>query len=72
MMLEDLSFLDAKSSNASNLEAGFSNISLTNVSSPDEKRYRRNSNSSFASDVSFLPRYEFTANMYHLQVRKII
>jgi chromosome segregation ATPase len=54
---------DANTSNAS-FEAGFTNVSLT---SPQETRYRRNSSSSVASDVSFLPRYESIANMYHLQ-----
>ncbi|XP_019874355.2 uncharacterized protein LOC109602437 [Aethina tumida] len=44
-------------------EAGFSSLSLV---SPSEPRIRRTSNSSMASDVSFLPRYESSA-MYQLQ-----
>lgn len=49
------------------LEPGFMNVSLAS----NETRLRRNSNSSVASDVSFLPRYESSPNMYHLQVSQI-
>lgn len=47
-------------------DGSFTNISLQNSTSPSHKR--RNSNSSFASDVSFLPSFESHANLYHLQV----
>ncbi|CAH1997946.1 unnamed protein product [Acanthoscelides obtectus] len=43
---------------------GFASVSL--VSPSQEHRSRRLSNSSLASDVSFLPRYE-AGSMYHLQ-----
>lgn len=46
-------------------DGGFTSVSL-HTSTPMEPRQRRTSNSSMASDVSFLPRYE-SANMYHLQ-----
>ncbi|KAJ3650373.1 hypothetical protein Zmor_016476, partial [Zophobas morio] len=55
---------DATNISNSSLEPGFTNVSLT---SPQESKFRRNSSSSVASDVSFLPRYESFANMYHLQ-----
>lgn len=42
---------------------GFSSVQLM---SPTQERTRKNSTSSLASDVSFLPRYE-PGNMYHLQ-----
>lgn len=50
--------------NSPDKDDSFSNISLQNTSSPK----RRNSNSSMASDVSFLPAFEAHANLYHLQV----
>lgn len=37
------------------------------MSTPDEKRSRKLSNSSIASDVSFLPRYETPTNLYRMQ-----
>lgn len=46
-------------------EGGFTSVSLYS-STPTEARQRRTSNSSMASDVSFLPKYE-PGNMYHLQ-----
>ncbi|KAF5292658.1 hypothetical protein FQR65_LT11210 [Abscondita terminalis] len=57
---------DAPSSNATP-ELGFSNVSLSNYSTPQSSRVRKNSNSSVASDMSFLPRYESSTNLYHLQ-----
>lgn len=49
---------------------GFSSVSLFSPSQENrEQRYRRSSTSSFASDVSFLPRYDSVSNMYHLQVK---
>ncbi|KAJ8954221.1 hypothetical protein NQ318_005816 [Aromia moschata] len=45
-------------------EQGFSSVQL--VSPSQDTRMRRNSSSSIASDVSFLPRYE-SGSMYHLQ-----
>ncbi|KAL1501460.1 hypothetical protein ABEB36_006776 [Hypothenemus hampei] len=45
-------------------DQGFSSVNLVSPSS--DTRSRRLSNSSLASDVSFLPRYE-SANLYHLQ-----
>lgn len=52
-------------------DSGFTNVPLhVSTSNPElPQRVRRNSNSSIASDVSFLPRYESTMNSYHLQVR---
>ncbi|XP_017777260.1 PREDICTED: golgin subfamily A member 4 [Nicrophorus vespilloides] len=47
--------------------SGFTDVLLNAASTPqNENRTRRNSNSSIASDVSFLPRYESSFN-YHLQ-----
>lgn len=43
------------------MEPGFTNVALAG-------RLRRNSNSSVASDGSFLPRYESGASAYQLQV----
>ncbi|KAK4877808.1 hypothetical protein RN001_010314 [Aquatica leii] len=57
---------DAPSSNATP-EPGFSNVYLSNYSTPQSTRVRKNSNSSVASDMSFLPRYESATNLYHLQ-----
>ncbi|XP_057664152.1 golgin subfamily A member 4-like [Diorhabda carinulata] len=53
---------DANPSTDSN-NHGFSSVQLM---SPTQERTRKNSTSSLASDVSFLPRYE-PGNMYHLQ-----
>lgn len=47
-------------------QQGFTSVSLS--VDGENKSMRRNSNSSVASDVSFLPRYEASANFYHLQV----
>jgi len=58
--------LDGQSSSP-NPEPGFSNVSLSSYSTPNSGRFRRNSNSSVASDMSFLPRYESATNLYHLQ-----
>lgn len=57
---------NASSENADR-DGNFTNVSLQNSFSPSHKR--RNSNSSFASDVSFLPAFEAQTNVYHLQVR---
>ncbi|KAF5304661.1 hypothetical protein FQR65_LT18843 [Abscondita terminalis] len=50
-----------------NPRARFSNVSLSNYSTPQSSRVRKNSNSSVASDMSFLPRYKSSTNLYHLQ-----
>ncbi|CAH0549022.1 unnamed protein product [Brassicogethes aeneus] len=54
---------DDANTSTNSAEAGFSSVSLV---SPSDARLRRNSNSSIASDVSFLPRYE-SSQMYQLQ-----
>ncbi|XP_066144800.1 putative leucine-rich repeat-containing protein DDB_G0290503 isoform X1 [Euwallacea fornicatus] len=55
---------DEHSANTSATDQGFSSVNLVSPSS--EGRTRRLSNSSMASDISFLPRYE-SGSMYHLQ-----
>nr|CAI5843378.1 unnamed protein product [Callosobruchus analis] len=55
---------DDTNTSADSTNHGFASVSL--VSPSQETRSRRLSNSSLASDVSFLPRYE-AGSMYHLQ-----
>ncbi|KAJ8982575.1 hypothetical protein NQ317_005046 [Molorchus minor] len=55
---------DDSSTPTNSAEQGFASVAL--VSPTQETRGRRDSNSSLASDVSFLPRYE-SGSMYHLQ-----
>ncbi|KAJ8972109.1 hypothetical protein NQ314_000335 [Rhamnusium bicolor] len=55
---------DDTSTPTNSSDHGFSSVAL--VSPSQENRLRRNSNSSLASDVSFLPRYE-SGSLYHLQ-----
>ncbi|XP_023014792.2 golgin subfamily A member Golgin-245 [Leptinotarsa decemlineata] len=55
---------NTSATSTSNNDHGFSSVTL--VSPSQETRYRKNSTSSVASDVSFLPRYE-AGSMYHLQ-----
>lgn len=50
-------------------EDSFSTVPLKN-SSPSGRLNRRGSNSSQASDVSFLPAFEPNTNFYHLQVKR--
>ncbi|GJQ81944.1 hypothetical protein Trydic_g20410 [Trypoxylus dichotomus] len=50
----------------SSLGGEFTDVSL-HASTPMETRSRKLSNSSMASDISFLPRYEPSGNLYHMQ-----
>ncbi|KAK5638936.1 hypothetical protein RI129_013231 [Pyrocoelia pectoralis] len=63
----DESFFSIGEDDSSTPEPGFSNVSLSNPSTPQSGHVRKNSNSSIASDISFLPRYESATNLYHLQ-----
>ncbi|KAF5272801.1 hypothetical protein FQA39_LY07828 [Lamprigera yunnana] len=58
---------DDASNSHSTSEHGFSNVSLSNYFNPQSDRIRKNSNCSVASDMSFLPQYESSSNLYHLQ-----
>ncbi|KAK9892513.1 hypothetical protein WA026_020500 [Henosepilachna vigintioctopunctata] len=48
------------------MEPGFSNISLSSTPH-DRNQHRRTSTSSMASDTSFIPRYDSVSSIYHLQ-----
>uniref|UniRef100_A0A1Y1N6K8 GRIP domain-containing protein n=1 Tax=Photinus pyralis TaxID=7054 RepID=A0A1Y1N6K8_PHOPY len=60
----DESFFSIGEDDSSTPEPGFTSVSL---STPQGAPVRRNSSSSIASDISFLPRYESASNLYHLQ-----
>ncbi|KAI4454685.1 golgin [Holotrichia oblita] len=57
---------DDAPASTSSLGDEFTDVSL-HASTPMESRTRKLSNSSFASDISFLPRYEPSGNLYHMQ-----
>lgn len=60
-------FEDTGASFTSSLAGDFQDVALQG-STPMEQRNRKLSNSSMASDISFLPRYEPSGSFYHMQV----